>query len=306
MYDLIVVGGGPAALSAAFYALGKHLNVAIIFEDLGGKIGWLQSLTGPDQEHYLPGNELIHDLTQRILTQPDRIIHDRVVKVERTHHHFTVSTTMNGVLQSTTVLIATGASPLPLNVPGADHLLDRGLGYSPTTYAHLVAGQRVAVIGSSQRALSGAAEVAHSAEFVYLIAPQPLSLATPLGHALRQQPNIEVLEGYEVVRLGGTQAVEEIVLSRHPYQRTLNVARVFAVLGLVPNSGMVRDLAKIDSNGFVLINAFHETSIPGLYAAGDVSSMFSEQVLTAIGDGARAAMTAYDYVLARRLMAYAP
>lgn len=302
MYDLIVVGGGPVALSAAFYSLGKHLNVAMIFEDLGGKIGWLQSLTGPDQHHYLPGNELIRNLTQRILMQPDQILHDRVTTVERTQRAFAVTTTVNGVLHSTTVLIATGAAPLPLHVPGADRLLDRGLGYSPTTYAHLVAGQRVAVIGDGQRALSGAAELARTAERVYLIAPQPLNLATPLGHALRQQPNIEVLEGYEVARLSGDTTIDELVVARNRHQRSLSVARVFAVLGLIPNSSMVRDLAEIDSSGFILVNAFHETSVPGLYAAGDVSSMFSEQVLTAIGDGARAAMMAYDYVLARRLM----
>ncbi|HEX6290364.1 MAG TPA: NAD(P)/FAD-dependent oxidoreductase [Herpetosiphonaceae bacterium] len=301
MYDLIVIGGGPAAMSALFYATGKQLHVMMIYEDLGGKIGWLQSLAGPTQQQYLPGNELMQTLTMRALSRDDQILNDRVCHVTKPGTYFSVETAENGTLEAATVLVATGATPLPLHVPGAQHFADRGLGYSVTTYAHLLAGKRVAVIGGTPRALSGVAEAANTAERVFLISPTAVDLSHPLGRALVGRSNVELLEGYEVVEIRGQRVVESVIVERDGVRSSLAVDRVFVALGLVPNSEIVRDLAATDPRGYILVNAYHETTLPGLFAAGDVSSTFSEQVLIAIGDGARAAMSAYDYVLAQRL-----
>jgi len=301
MYDLIIIGGGPAALSAAFYAAGKKLKLAVICEDVGGKIGWLESLTGPDQQQYLPGNELAHLLTVRAISQPQHFIHDRVTKVVKEQTTFYVTTEESGVLQAATVLIATGATPRPLDVPGAEHLVDRGLGYSSTTFAHLVENQRVAIIGDTNRAISGAAELARSAAHVLVIAARSLAHVGALGEALRRRPNVEVLEGAEVTALHGKQHVTAIEVAHQDQMRYIPVDRVFVALGLMPNSSIVSNIVETNADGFILVNAYHETSLPGLYAAGDVSTIFCEQVLSAIGDGARAAMTAYDYLLARWL-----
>lgn len=302
MYDLIIVGGGPAAMSAAFYAAGKGLTFRMVYEDLGGKIGWLQSLAGPSQQPYLPGNEIMHMLTTRALSHGDLLINDRVERLTKANHAFTVETAQHGTLLSYTVLIATGARPLPLEVPGAQRFADRGLGYSATTYAHLLAGQRVAMIGDTPRALSGAAEAAATAERVFLIAPGPIDARHPLGQALARQPNVELWQNAEVVELSGDQTLEAVIVSQDGQRIRLDVDRAFVALGLVPNSEVTRRLVATDAEGFILVNAYHETTLPGLFAAGDVSSTFSEQVLVAIGDGARAAMSAYDYLLAQRLV----
>ena len=302
MYDLIIIGGGPSAMAATFYAAGKQLKAVTIYEELGGKIGWLQSLAGPSKEHYLPGNELMQLLTTRGLSRDEAVLHDRVERVTRAMDCYRVETQTYGVLESYTVLIATGATPLILNVPGARRFADRGLGYSATTYTHLLAGQRVAVIGDTPRALSGAAEAAGTAAQVFLVAPGTLDMAHPLSQALAQQPNVEIIQNCEVLELRGAQSVETLVVERDGELAELAVDRVFVALGLVPNSGIARDLAATNAEGFILVNAYHETTLPGLFAAGDVSSTFSEQVLIAIGDGARAAMSAYDYLLARRLI----
>lgn len=302
MYDLIVVGGGPAALAAAFYAVGKQLNVVMIYEELGGKIGWLQSLVGPGQHPDLPGNELAHLLTMRTTTKPGHTLDDRVLSVSTNGPIFNVATEQHGVLHSRTVLVATGAAPIQLDVPGIEQVVEGGLGYSIATYAHLVSGQRVAVIGGTNRALSGAAELAGSAAQVYIVAPNALGSGSPLAQALRQHPHVEVLDGWEPTHVAGQHTPINVTVGRHGEQRELSVDRVFVALGLVPNSEIVRDLVETDASGFILVNAFHETSVSGLFAAGDVSSIFSEQVLIAIGDGARAAMNAYDYLLAQRLV----
>ncbi len=302
MYDLVVIGGGPAALAATFYAASKQLDVAMVYEELGGKIGWLQSLAGPDLHAYLPGNELAHLLTIRATTQGGRSIDDCVLSVTVSDSTFNIGTARHGTLQSRTVLVATGATPLQLQVPGVAELVEGSVGYSISTYAHVVRDQSVVVVGGTARALSGAAELATSARQVYLVAPNPVAMNAPLGQALRQHPKAELLDGWEVTGVVGAHEGIDVMVERQGQARTLSVQRVFVALGLIPNSAMVRSLVKTDANGFILVNRFHETSVPGLFAAGDVSSIFGEHVLTAIGDGARAAMTAYDYLLAQRVV----
>lgn len=301
MYDLLIIGGGPSALAAAFFAAGKRLNAVMVYEELGGKVGWLESLTGPQRDAPLPGNELARLLTASITARPGGSIDDRVQGVENIGDGFRVSTERHGVLEARTVLVATGATPLPLQVPGAERFLEHGLGYSATTHAHLVAGQRVAVIGGGMRALSGAAEVAVTAEQVYVIAPSLRGGDRTLLQALEHRANVELLDGYEVRELRGGQTLEAVVVDGAESMRELPVERAFVALGIVPNSRLVANLVETDAQGFILVNPFHETRTPGLYAAGDVSTIYSEQVLTAIGDGARAALSAYDYVLSERL-----
>ncbi|MBD0327726.1 MAG: FAD-dependent oxidoreductase, partial [Pyrinomonadaceae bacterium] len=267
-----------------------------------GQIGWLESLAGPNQQAYLPGNELAHLLTTRTLTQPDRLIYDQVRTVTKHDLHYHVATDQHGVLESVTVLVATGATPRHLDVPGAQRFIDRGLGYSVTTYAHLLAGKRVAVIGATARALSGAAELARTAERVFLIVPAGTRLTSPLAAVVRRHPNVEVLDGYTVREIVGRDAIEALVLVRDEQPLRIGVDRAFVALGLVPNSAPVRELVATDPEGFIVINAHHETSVPGVFAAGDVTTKFSEHVLVAIGDGARAAMNAYDYLVARWLV----
>ena len=278
----------------------------MVYEELGGKVGWLESLTGPQQRAPLPGNELVHRLTVHITAEPGRMLDDRVLGVETTDDGFRLTTARHGTLEARTVLVATGATPLPLRVPGAERFLEQGLGYSAATHAHLVAGQRVAVIGGGLRALSGAAEVAVTAAQVYLIAPSLRGSDRPLLRALAQCANVELLDGYEVRALHGAGSLESLRVDGDRGARELPIDRVFVALGVVPNSHVVANLVETDADGFIVVNPFHETSTPGVYAAGDVSTIYSEQVLTAIGDGARAAMTAYDYVLTERLLALAP
>lgn len=310
MHDLIIVGGGPAALAAASYALDKQLDVVMVYEDLGGKIGRRESLLhAPPVAHdapraasgtYLPANDVVRLLINRMM-RAGHILHDRVLALTPGLSFFSVETRAQGVLHASAVIIATGATPRPLGVPGAARLLDQGLSYSITTYAAQVAGQRVAVIGSTPRAILGTAELAQHAAQVALILPHASPLATPLGGALRHQPNIELLIGDEVVEVLGRQQIEALVLRNGGQPRRLPVDHAFVDLGLQPNSACVQPLVATDRDGFIIVDRASATSVPGIFAAGDVTSAPGEQVLVALGDGARAAVSAYEYCLTRRL-----
>lgn len=297
MHDVIIVGGGAAGLSAATYALGKRLNFLIICEELGGKAAWNQRLEDQADDENRPGNEAVHMFQKQVGKRQGAIVTDRVTKVTRTGSTFEVQTGHHGTFQSTTVIIATGASPQRLDVPGSEELLGHGLGYSVTTYSQLLRGKHAAVIGNTERALRGVGELARTAERVYLVATDSAVLNTPLAQALRQRSNVEVLEGYQVVEVIGPRHVTELVVARGEKKRGLGVAAAFVDLGLRPNSDMVRGLAQTDREGFIEVDERCGTNVAGLFAAGDVTTSFGEQVLIAIGEGARAALSVYDYLL---------
>jgi thioredoxin reductase len=299
MYDLIIIGGGAAGLSAAMYALGKQLDFLMIYEDIGGKAGTRQHLLAQAMEEYLPGTEAVLLFERRITAHAGRTLRDRVIDVTKIGGVFHITTQHHGVQESAAVLVATGATPARLDVPGARELLGYGLGYSATTHAHVLEGKTAAVIGTTVRALRGAAELARMAARVYLIAPDEMSMTTPLAQALRNRPNVEALLGYEVQRIVGVTNVQELVLAREDEIRRLRIDAAFVDLGLAPNSMMVRRIVQTDLDGFIWVDDRNATTLPGLFAAGDVTTAFGEQVLIAIGEGARAALSAYDYVLAR-------
>jgi thioredoxin reductase len=298
MHDLIIIGGGAAALSAAVYALGKQLDVVVIYENLGGKAGTRQHLRGQVGEEYLAGADAARALQRQVEAQPERTLRDRVIEVAKTNGAFKVTTEHHGTLESIAVIVATGAAPIPLDVPGAHEMVGQGLGYSASTHAHLLAGKNVAVIGTSVRALRGAAELARTAAHVYVIAPDTATLEAPLASSLRERPNVEVLEGYRVKAIHGPFNVESIVVEHGDQHRWLRVDAAFVDLGLTANSGSVRQIAQTDGEGFIVIDQRNATTTPGLFAAGDVTTAFGEQILIAIGDGARAGLSAYDYLLA--------
>jgi thioredoxin reductase len=298
MYDLIIIGGGAAGLSAAMYALGKQLDFLLIYQDVGGKAGTRQHLLGQTEEEYLAGSEAVLLFERRITTHAHRTLRDQVVDVDKIGGVFHVITRQHGVLKSAAAIVATGAAPLPLDVPGARALVGQGLGYSATTHAHLMEGKTVAVIGTTVRALRGAGELARTARQVFVISPDAAGMTSPMARALVHHSNVEVLVGYQVQEVIGKVSVEALMLARGDERRRLSVDAAFVDLGLAPNSAMVRRIAQTDLDGFIWVDDRNATTQPGLFAAGDVTTAFGEQLLIAIGEGARAALSAYDYLLA--------
>ncbi len=303
MHDLIIVGGGAAALSAAAYALSKPIDTLVIAQDLGGKAGARQQLRGQSQEEHIAGATAYQGLCSELEAHRERIVGDRVLKITAAAGSFQVSTERHGVLQSLALVIATGATPLTLDLPHAAELVGRGLGYSATTHAHLFSGRRVAVIGDTERALRGAAELGRTAAQVYLVAGALEGRERALARMRQLAPTVEVLSGYRVTAINGPYNVSSIVVERDQHHRWLQVDAAFADLGLRPNSELVRGLAQLTPAGFIIVDERRATSQAGLFAAGDVTTAFGEQILIAIGDGARAAVGAYDYILTHtRLM----
>lgn len=297
MYDLIILGGGPAGLTAAIYALRKRLDVLLITKDLGGKTNYRLQL--PDLEHHLVinGEEIVNRFANEIEYLDFAHIMDKVEKVERVPDGYRVQTRDGKQHLARALIIATGANARRLNVPGEKDFMMRGLCYSAVSYAPLFIGRQTAVIGDTNLALRSAVELAQIAQSVTLILPTPGALESALGRRLQSAANVTLMEGYRVERVEGDEYARRLVVRKGSEVREVHADAFFVEFDLLPNSKLVAELVECDASGHIQIDVHNRTSAPGIFAAGDVTNAYAEQVLIAIGEGAKAALSAYEYLL---------
>ncbi|MDX1613202.1 MAG: FAD-dependent oxidoreductase [Candidatus Promineifilaceae bacterium] len=298
MYDLIIVGGGPAGLTAAIYAIRKRLDVFMISQDLGGKSNYRMELPDVETHQVIRGTEMVDKFWRELdyLDFARRL--EPVTRITRQDEGFVVITTEGEELTSRAVIVATGARVRYLDVPGERDYIGSGLSYSAMSYAPLFLNRRALVVGDGDRALKAVTELASVADTVHLVAHTPRALATPLVKRLATELKVVVWEGYEVRAIQGDEYVRRVVLATaEGVEAQVDVDGVFVELGLLPNSEPVQGLVDLDDKGRIVIDKRNRTSCPGVFAAGDVTDAFAEQVLIAIGEGAKAALSAYDYLL---------
>jgi len=298
MYELIIIGGGPAGISAATMALNQRVETLIIAERWGGQTTYEMELEDKEGRGSLSGETLL-DSFRRQLDYLDFVRHfDRVTEVMPEDDHFVVRTADDDRFQGQTLIIATGAKPERLNVPGAKRLAGRGLSYSATTHAGLFLGKDVAVVGNGRRAQWAAASLARKAHQVYLLAPEPLVM-TPLVDKLRGMDNLELTEGAVVTEVLGDAFVSGVTATMPDgKEREIPVKGVFVKLTRLPNSDLVKEWIDCDSRGHLIVDQYNATSWPGVFAAGDVT-VVSEQALVHVGEGVKAALAAYHHLLMR-------
>jgi len=296
MYDMIIVGGGPAGITAAATAINQRLEALIIAERWGGQTTYAMQLEEMEGREIITGETLL-DAFRRQLNYLGFVCHfDTVTKLIPEGQHFVVHTAKGDCFEGRTLVMATGAKPQRLNVPGETRLAGYGLSYSAPTHGSLFLGKDVAVVGNGRRAQWAAADLARKAHKVYLLAPQSLP-ETPLVRSLRQAEDVEITEGIEVREVGGERFVESIVTATSDgTEREIPVKGVFVKLPRTPNSELVRDWVDCDSRGHIIVDVYCATSWPGVFGAGDVT-LISEQALVHIGEGAKAATSAYHYLL---------
>jgi len=296
MYEIIIIGGGPAGISASTVALNQRVETLIVAEKWGGQTTYEMHLEDKEGRGSLSGETLLESF-RRQLDYLDFVRHfDRVTTARPEEDHFVVETTDQDRFEGQTLIIATGAKPERLAVPGAERLAGRGLSYSATTHAGLFLGKDVAVVGSGRRAQWAAASCARKAHQVYLLAPEPL-LTTPLVDKLQKMDNLEIIEGAVVEEVTGDAFLDGIT-ARLPdgEEREIPVKGLFVKLTRTPNSDLVSQWVDCDSRGHIIVDHYNATSWPGVFAAGDVT-LVSEQVLVHIGEGVKAALSAYHYLM---------
>ncbi len=298
MYDLIVVGGGPAGLTATIYAIRKRLNVLLVSKDLGGKTNYRLALPWIEEYQVIRGLEVVNKFRTELEYLKFARHMEPVERVKKLANGFSVHTKGGGELKAKALIIATGANQKRLTVPGEKEFIMRGLCYSALSYAPLFIDKKTVVIGDGDLALRSAAELATVAHHVHLVGATGEVLDTALGKKLRQAPNVTLLEGHQVLEVAGNGFAEGVVVkSPEGTEFRVDADGTFVEMELIPNSQMVTDLIDLDEHGRIKIDCYARTSVPGIFAAGDVTDTYAEQVLVAVGEGAKAALSAYDYLL---------
>jgi thioredoxin reductase len=297
MYDLIVVGGGPAGLTATVYAIRKRLNVLLITRDLGGKTNYHLQLPFVEKHLVITGAEVVSRFANEVEYLEFSREFDSAENIEEVDGGFKITTSAGKTYESKALIIATGAKGRLMEVPGEKEFMMRGLCYSAISYAPLFIDRRTVVIGDTSLALRATAELSSIADRVMLVAPSHGELDSPMGRKVLRAENVEVLEGYSVDAVLGDTYARRLVINRDGDRRELEADAFFVELDLDPRSSIVADLVERDERGHIKVDGRNQTSKQGIFAAGDVTDVFAEQVLISVGEGAKAALAAYEYLL---------
>ena len=302
MYELIIVGGGPAGMAAAVYAARKLLNTLLITSDIGGQVNWTNGVENYLGYQFIEGDELISKFQQQVNQFPiDQKIGLKVTQVKKIDGGFEVVSESGDKFQGKAVILASGKRPRRLNVEGEMELIGRGVTYCSICDGPDFTGQKVAVIGGGNSAIEAALDMVKVAEHVDMVSVTPLTGDPIMIEKLSDANNLTIYTEQQTEKILGQSMVEGIVIKdlKTGNSKQLDVTGVFIEIGLVPNSDMVKDLVKLNQVGEVPVNCSCETEVPGLFAAGDVTTVPEKQIIIAAGEGAKAALQAHRYL--RRL-----
>jgi thioredoxin-disulfide reductase len=295
--DTVIIGGGPAGMTAAIYAKRKGMSLEIISDSMGGNMSKSGNI-----ENY-PGFEAISgsDLARKMRAQMTRLnigpVTDRATGVERTGDGYRVVTQGGRTFEARTVIIASGSHWREIGVPGEKEYVSKGVSYCTTCDAPLFAGTDVAVAGGGNAAAEAVMELAKICPKIYMIVRSRLKCDQVIAVRIRQSGKVTVLEGYTVEKISGGDFVESItVRSRDGKVETLPVSGVFVEIGQDPNTAFLKGLVKTNARGEIEVDDSCRTSADGVFACGDVTSVPQKQVIVAAGEGAKAAMSAFAYV----------
>jgi len=301
-YDLICVGGGPTSLTAALYAAREGLDVLVIEKSgLGGQAGVTERLDNfPGFPDGIGGAEFADRLTQQARRFGVELLQAQEVTGLRAEAESRYVSTADGrEYGARAVLIATGSTYKRLGVPGEEELIGAGVHFCATCDGPFYKGKHVAVIGGGNSAGEESIFLTRFADKVsILVRGEAMSASQIVINKIAENPKIEVRTNTEVAELHGESKLSGITIRDRATGATerLDPAGIFVFIGLSPNSGWLPDSIKRDTYGFVETNALLETSVPGIFAAGDVRKGSTKQAASAAGEGATVALMVREYL----------
>ncbi len=301
-YDLIIIGGGPAGLTAAMYGARYKLDTAVLEKETpGGQVTLTDFVENyPGFPEGIEASQLAKLFEEHAKVAGAEIISRQVSKlVKHGEKDFELFTYHGDSFRAKSVIIATGCNPRRLGVPGEKELTGRGVSYCAVCDGPFFKGRPIAVVGGGESALTEALYLAKLTDKLYLIHRRDqFRGARVLGDRVRNHPNIELVLNSVVTEIHGKDKVEGVTVKNKLTGETgrLDVDAVFIYIGLIPNIEPFKDLVETDEAGFIKTDERMRTSTDGLFAAGDVRSKNLRQIVTAVADGALAATSADEYI----------
>jgi len=298
MYDVIIIGAGPAGLTAAIYTSRRNLKSIVLTKDLGGQV-----IKTPYIENYpgfkkIEGFKLIKNMEEQVKDLGVEIKYEEVVKIIPKEKTFVVET-RERKYESRTVILAFGKTPRSLNVPGEKEFSGKGISYCATCDAPLFRDKIVAVIGGGNSALDATLLLSSLAKKVYLVHRRDEFRAfESLVEEAKRKKNVEFVLSHVVEEFKGDDILRSMILKnvKTGERKEIKVDGVFIEIGSEVKTDFIKGLVKLDKNNHIIVNNNCETSRPGIFAAGDVTNTPFKQIVVAAGEGAKAGLNAYNYL----------
>jgi alkyl hydroperoxide reductase subunit F len=300
MYDLIIIGAGPAGITAAVYAARKRINTLVITKDIGGQAAWSGDIENYTGYQFVTGPELVSKFEEHLRQYAVSLKeNEEALEFKKIGDLISVKTNKN-IYETKTLIIASGKRSRQLNVPGEKEFRNKGLTYCATCDGPLFSGKDVAVIGGGNSALDAALQLMSIANHVYIInITSAFSGEEIMIQKVEQSKITTILHDARVTGITGDRFVTGITIQRQGKEEKLSIQGVFIEIGLIPNSEFVKDLGK-NQYGEIMVSPHNETSIPGVFAAGDVTDVPEKQIIIAAGEGSKAALGAFKYLSQHR------
>jgi len=298
---VIIIGAGPAGLSAGVYCARKMLDTLVISTNVGGQAAWSWEVENYLGYQLITGVELVERFREHLENFRVQLLESRtVLSLSLVGDRFRVTTDKGEEYFSRAVIAASGKVPRKLGVPGEEEFRGRGVAYCATCDAPIFRGKRVAVIGGGNSALDAALQLAQIAERVHVLTIDPFLDGDEIRRRqVLDSPRVEVRTSSRVLAIRGSVFVEGLRFSSGGREGDLEVQGVFIEIGSIPSTAYLPPDVELNSLGEIVIDANNRTSLPGLFAAGDVTNVMEKQIIIAAGEGAKAALSAYAWLVER-------
>ena len=297
IYDTIIIGGGPAGLCAAIYLLRANKNVLLFeSETLGGAITKSDIVENYPGISEISGLELGSNMASQAKNLGLEIVMQKVLAITKEKDIFSVSV-KNNKYYAKTIVYATGTRPRMLDCKGAESFIGKGISTCATCDGFFFKNKSVLVVGGGNTALTDALYLSNICSHVYVSYRRDNLRGEPLKiKRLKSKENVTILYNSIVKEIIGRDVIEKVSLTVDDTPKEINVSGVFVAIGSIPNTELIKDLVTLDQNGYALSNYQLETTVPGLYVAGDVREKNVRQLTTAVSDGTIVSKEILDYL----------
>lgn len=298
-FDVLIIGGGAAGLTAAIYTCRKKLKTGIISVDIGGQTNLTDNIENYPGVDPMPGSELMKKFQEKALGCGTELIYGKATKVTKVNNVFNVDLANNESYESKAVILAFGKIPRSLGIPGEDKFFGRGVSTCATCDSPLYKNKIAAVIGGGNSALEAVEDLAKIAKKVYLIHRRDSFRADEITvDRIKHLANVEFFLNSVAKEIKGVKLISSLVVENVNTKETREFAvnGIFVEIGYVVDTSMAKDLVKVNENNEIIIDLNNNTSCKGVFAAGDVTITPYKQTVISAGEGAKAALECYRYL----------